>query len=558
MSRKKREQASDIASRYVPPAFNSLGISERQGWIQRASAKIEKMRSDGKSDDAIVAKLFHDEDAAKRESRRFWRKLPSVSWKKILIPVGAIAAVLGVAVGGVTVYGLQNMPDSINAIPTRGQSGDKADDPTDTDSRNIVMTGVDRRSDNKFGEGNSDDVPGSRTDTIMLVNISGDGSSISGVSIPRDSAVKLDSCRNYDVTSGKYAEGNSSFDGRINAAYGQGGPECTVKAVEKLTGVQADSYIEADFNAFSDAVDAIGGVNVCTSGEMVDDELGTIIPNAGNHHLNGEQALNYARARKVEGTGKSDFDRIQRQQSIIASVFSKVKGNGTLSDINQLRKLIPTIGNNLRTDGLSIPDMVNLAFSVSRADYSAVSFRTAPTVGENEDGSLIVDVPSLKSIVSSFGKAVDQKGDSRASGVAMRSKTDVTIRTRLSGDPRAQALGRMLEKAGFSSVSISVVPGEVPDKTSVVWSTGNEKSAGALVQALPNSYVRRAKTPDDYSAVIELGQTRAGSVSPANSGMKVSLPLDWGETRKNSDAVEKFSGDDAGAIIAKQNDCSVK
>lgn len=551
----KKVKASELAAQYVPSAFNAMGIDERRGWISRNSQRIEKMRSNGLSDDAIRAKLFNDEEAAKRESKRIWRRLPRVPWKGIGATLGALAIVGGGVATGLGVYAYNMMPDSISALPSRSAS-DEISEPTDGDTRNIVVVGVDRRGmDNSFGEGNQDDVPGSRTDTIMLVNISGDGSSISGVSIPRDSYVSVDGCRNYNLESGGYTADKEDYNGRINAAYNQGGPECTVKAVESLTGVTADSYIEADFKAFSEAVNAIGGVDVCVENPIVDDELGTIISTSGRHVLNGEQALNYARARKVEGTGKSDFDRISRQQQIIASAFSKMQGNGLLSDAQRVAQVLPVVSNNFRMDGLSINDIASMARSVSGMKLDSMVFRTAPISGENPDGTLNVNKGALRGIVSSFGDPVDERGKSRGTGVLERSKTDVTIRTSLGGDKRAMALRSMLINAGFSSVNVTVTQGEVPEKTSVIWSTGHEKDAAALVQALPNAYVKRASKPGAYGAVIEMGESRAGRVADPSGSVTVSLPLEHGETRKNSTAVEKFGAKDPGTVTAKSTVC---
>ena len=103
-----------------------------------------------------------------------------------------------------------------------------------------------------------------------------------------------------------------------NEAFNIGGPGCTVRQFEQLTGVRVDHYVVVDFNGFKSMVDAIGGVEVCIP-HAVNDPIGHITLPAGTHKFSGDQALNYVRERHSLGNG-SDIGRMKRQQAFIASM----------------------------------------------------------------------------------------------------------------------------------------------------------------------------------------------------------------------------------------------
>src|SRR5215475_10995796 len=104
------------------------------------------------------------------------------------------------------------------------------------------------------------DVPSSNSDTLMLVHIAGDRSSVTVVSLPRDSWVDI--------------PGHGM--NKINAAFGLGGPDLMVRTVEQATGLTINDYIEINFLGFVKVIDALGGVNICLP-QAVDD------PDSGLH-----------------------------------------------------------------------------------------------------------------------------------------------------------------------------------------------------------------------------------------------------------------------------------
>ncbi len=86
---------------------------------------------------------------------------------------------------------------------------------------------------------------------------------------------------------------------KLNSAFAFGGPKCLVKVIQKLSGLSINRFMAVDFSGFSKMVDALGGVEVCSTTPLEDYELGTVLPNAGRQMIDGHTALNYVRARQV-------------------------------------------------------------------------------------------------------------------------------------------------------------------------------------------------------------------------------------------------------------------
>ena len=225
-------------------------------------------------------------------------------------------------------YFLRFSPKSIDAIPADNVNQEV--EKSFSQDEMILFVGSDERPKIDKGSGTSKDVPGVRTDVLMLINIPKDGSRSIVTSIPRDLNVYRPKCYSYNYKNNKIyhsktipAENNV----KINSIYENGGPECLVKTINNITDKNITRYIQMDFDGFSTIIDSIGGIEVNTKGKVEDEILGTIVPNGGNHVLNGSKALDYARARHIIGTPMSDFDRIQRQQEVVNSVIKKIDGS---------------------------------------------------------------------------------------------------------------------------------------------------------------------------------------------------------------------------------------
>ncbi|MER7708303.1 LCP family protein [Kitasatospora sp. NPDC097605] len=209
------------------------------------------------------------------------------------------------------------------------------------------------------------------TDTMMIVQLAGNGSRASVISIPRDSYVDIpahrDPATRKEVPAGK---------GKINAAYGLGGPPLTVATVEQNTGLRIDHYLQVNFAGFVAAVDAVGGVRVCTAKPLKDEYSGLDLP-AGTSTLDGAGALKYVRARHLDGS--SDLGRMHRQQKFVAELLNEVTSGGTLLNPVRLARVSDSLLGSVKADqGLTAHDLVTLAAGMKDLTAGQADFATVP------------------------------------------------------------------------------------------------------------------------------------------------------------------------------------
>ena len=127
---------------------------------------------------------------------------------------------------------------------------------------------------------------------------------------------------------------------KLNAAYSYGGPELLMDTLEENFDVHIDDYVMITFAACAAMIDAVGGVELEISDReaeavneilisevneiMGDDREDDLLDGGGKLTLDGKQALSYSRIRYV---GNADFERTERQRTVMSQVMSKVKGN---------------------------------------------------------------------------------------------------------------------------------------------------------------------------------------------------------------------------------------
>ncbi len=134
---------------------------------------------------------------------------------------------------------------------------------------------------------------------------------------------------------------------RINAAYAYGGMELLEQTLEQNFGVCVDGTVEVDFSGFSQIVDRLGGVDM----ELREDEAALIteetgIPtSAGVQHLCGDQALNYARIRKLDADG--DFSRTSRQRKLMNAMMDSYRDAKLSTVLLLLNDVLPMISTDL-------------------------------------------------------------------------------------------------------------------------------------------------------------------------------------------------------------------
>ncbi|ARE76239.1 LytR family transcriptional regulator [Streptomyces sp. Sge12] len=240
-----------------------------------------------------------------------------------------------------------------------------------TGAQNILLIGSDSRS-GRNNAGYGRDKGTERSDTTILLHLPQDRRSATAVSIPRDLMTDIPVCTQPDGS--RTAEQFAQF----NWAFEWGGAACTIRTVEKLTGIRIDHHMVIDFDGFKKMVDAIGGVEVCLK-EPVNDVEAKLRLAAGRQTLRGEQALGFVRARHSLGNG-SDTERMGRQQQFLGSLVKKVQSNGVLLNPTRLYPLLDAATSSVTTDPAlaSLRGLYELVRGMRDIPTDQVKFLTVP------------------------------------------------------------------------------------------------------------------------------------------------------------------------------------
>ncbi len=305
------------------------------------------------------------------------------------VTITAAVMALVVLLGGWAVYG--QLSGNITALDTADVLGTDrpeafSDESEPTDPLNILLLGSDTRE----GQGNGaigGDTPG-LSDTTILLHLSADRERAYGVSLPRDAMVERPDCL---MENGSTDPGGLSM---FNAAYAVGGPGCTQRTVEQLTGIRMDHFVVIDFSGFKHMVDALGGVPVCVPQE-VNDDIGNIHLPAGSYEADGDQALDYVRIRHGIGSNNGDIGRMKRQQAFLAAMANKAISAGTQANPVKLYNFIDAATNSLTTDPelANLKDLAALANQVRGIGLEDIQFLTVPWDVYEPDPNRLVWAP---------------------------------------------------------------------------------------------------------------------------------------------------------------------
>ena len=202
--------------------------------------------------------------------------------------------------------------------------------------RNVLLIGTDGRTADEKG----------RSDTMIILAINSKTDEISLISLMRDCYVEIP---NYGCN-------------KLNAAYSFGGAELLMDTIEYNFGIAIEDYVAVNFVSVANIVDAVGGIDIDISdaeaGEinnimrnevnaiMGDNTLDDLLEGGGELHLNGKQALSYARIRYI---GNADFERTERQRKVIELVMDKVKSFNPTILPNIASSVLPGVETNMST-----------------------------------------------------------------------------------------------------------------------------------------------------------------------------------------------------------------
>jgi len=224
-----------------------------------------------------------------------------------------------------------------------------------------------------------------RNDVNILVHLSQDHTRVTAVSFPRDLMIDVPACTGDDGTP-HAARDYQQF----NTVYEEGGMNCTVAAVEQMTGLSVPYAGKITFDGVIEMSNALGGVEVCVSQRIRDTDSGLDLP-AGVHSLQGADALAFLRTRHGVGDG-SDLARISSQQVFLSSMMRTVISGGTLGNVGTLYKLASAALSNMTlSSSLSSPDsIVQLGLAMRDLRPEGIVFVQYPVVDDPYQAGRVV------------------------------------------------------------------------------------------------------------------------------------------------------------------------
>lgn len=260
----------------------------------------------------------------KKKPRRFFKRV--LIWLLLLVTCVAAGMII-MFLRGFQSATTSNKPADAKAAQVQVFNGQDT-----KDGVNILIMGTDGR----IGQNSAE----TRTDTIMVLNVSGSDKKIKLVSFMRDNLVYIDG---YS----QIVNGKKQRDNKLNVAYelgeqeGQKGAEMVRKVLKDNFDLDIKYYALVDFQAFATAIDTLfpDGVTIdaqfstlngqpLTEATVGDDlhatetESPTQTIRAGKQQMNGSTLLNYARFRDDD---EGDYGRTKRQQQVMSAVLEQIK-----------------------------------------------------------------------------------------------------------------------------------------------------------------------------------------------------------------------------------------
>jgi len=241
----------------------------------------------------------------------------------------------------------------------------------DRTSLNVLVIGVDHDYDNR---GQIVKTTPGRSDSILLARVDFVRNTISALTIPRDTAVRI--------------PGRHGIS-KINAAHSHGGPDLLIETIRTVFGIPVDAWVSINFEGFQKVVDALGGVYINVEKKLdYDDNWGKlhIHLKPGYQHLTGYEAMGYVRMRHSD----SDLMRSRRQHAFLEALRTKLKQPATFL---RLPQVINQLNDALKRGGITNDQMFALANFARQLPRENIAIETLPSY----EGPSYVTVDTEKS-----------------------------------------------------------------------------------------------------------------------------------------------------------------
>jgi LCP family protein required for cell wall assembly len=277
------------------------------------------------------------------------------------------------------------------------------------------------------------------------------------------------------------------------SGYPNGGMGLLEKVIEQTFQIPVNYYGLVNYNAMKDAVNAVGGIDITIKSE---DPRGIYDPSIdwstngplvklsnGKHHLNGEQALDLARARGDAygsyGFAQSDFDRTANQRKMLVALKSKIVSSSTLANPIKIGKLLDAVGKNVKTDfkASEAHRLYDLSKKVKNSSIKSLSLNDA-------DG---------KNLLTSYESADGESALIPAAGINNYGPIDIYIKKQFSNDPIVKEAATVVVLNGTNTYGLAAKKSHQLEAKGVdVIATADARSLVSSTTIIDNS---RGKKP---------------------------------------------------------------
>lgn len=351
----RSSRQNEAARRVIADGRVTQNPYARRQSYQQPQPREERSRSNTKSDNSHRNYIFGQPPQRSAEQRRqSGGEQPVKRFVKLALLIVVCLVALYYAVMSVAVSGVNRVKvDTSQSVSPAEETAHIAVRSSTPFVKNVLLLGID-----------DDGGAGCRSDTIMIASVDTLHNQVKLCSILRDNYVEI--------------PGHKSS--KINAAYAYGGAELTMQTIEKNYRLHLDDYVSVSMDALISVVDAVGGVDITiTDAEAKQINRYAYSDNtayAGDQHLDGKQAVCYARIRKID----SDFGRTSRQRTLINAIVAKCR---TLSP-GKLVGLVKTVSPYLTTN-MSSAEIATLGLKVVPALGGEIQQLSLPLEGSYRD-----------------------------------------------------------------------------------------------------------------------------------------------------------------------------
>jgi len=352
-------------------------------------------------------------------------------WKLITALSIGVVGVVVISLGTVVGLTVQNLQSSLVTVelpsapepllPTIGEI---------EGGFNVLVVGSDTRA----GQGDGFEfVDTELNDVNLLVHVSQNHDHAVVLSFPRDLMLDIPACPKPGGGESKPLEMQP-----LNTTMSIGGLPCVALTLENLMGLDIGYAGLMTFAGVAQLSTAVGGVEVCVSAPLIDPWSGINIPEAGNHTLEGYEALAFLRTRKGVGDG-SDLSRISSQQVYMSALVRTLQQDGVLNDVGKLYGIAQVAAQTmvLSTSLGSVDVMVAMARALRGIPNEDIVFIQYPVLDADPElypgrvvanESLAAQVTAKLQADESFTVATDSSGygSTQADGAASEEPAEGT------------------------------------------------------------------------------------------------------------------------------------